>query len=289
MIRIQWLLGNHCNYNCSYCPIELKSGTVGPPDDHRFKAAFNEIVTRFDNFSLEFQGGEPTFYKPLIDCIIDSDINRERQKICLHTNGSLDIDIWQKIIDKISRVELTIHPEYAQTSHITRVLDLFLQHGREIAFKIPALAYDWTKTVNLYRKYKFSGASVNLQMLYTNYTKGNNQYYDYTPDQWEHFYELEGINIRQEPEVEKEQPTYKKMHNLNNFYGHMCQAGLDQFVIMYNGDLYRGWCRSGGSFGNLYDLENLNWPVEGIICPKEQCYNGFDLQSKKSQGSWGMK
>lgn len=289
MIRIQWLLGNHCNYNCAYCPVELKSGTVGPPDEQTFTAAFNEIFSRFSDFTLEFQGGEPTFYKPLIDCIANSNIDQDRQRIYLHTNGSLNIDDWNRIIHKVFKAELTIHPEFAQENHIVNVIDMFSRHRKDLQLKVPALPYEWGKSLKLYRKYKDSGPWTTLQMLYTNYTKGNNQFYDYTAEQWEHYYELQGINIKQEPEAEKEQPIYKKIHNLNNFFGHLCQAGLDQFVIMYNGDMYRGWCRSGGSFGNLYDLKNLNWPSEGIVCPREQCYNGFDLQSKKSSGSWGMK
>ena len=42
-----------------------------------------------------------------------------------------------------------------------------------------------------------------------------------------------------------------------------------------------GWCRVGGSLGNMKDPDNIAWPVDPVICNKSYCHCNFDIMSKK--------
>jgi len=55
----------------------------------------------------------------------------------------------------------------------------------------------------------------------------------------------------------------------------MCNAGIDQLVVWKNGDVYRGYCKAGGSLGNVRK-RTFHVPTVAIECPFDLCNNGFD-------------
>jgi MoaA/NifB/PqqE/SkfB family radical SAM enzyme len=70
---IDWWLMNHCNYNCSYCPDIIKSGSIDLPN---IEHCLN-FVDQVNNFaktlgktcSYYFTGGEVTQWPWLVDLI----------------------------------------------------------------------------------------------------------------------------------------------------------------------------------------------------------------------------
>jgi hypothetical protein len=130
------------------------------------------------------------------------------------------------------------------------------------------------------------GYDVHLQLLYSNFTRGNNQYLKYSNEQWAEYYSTQGVDIHNQQQVETT-IEFKRVNHLNNYYGHLCWAGYNQIVIDNFGDVYRGWCKSNNSLGNVY-RHDVVLDKQPYPCPKTQCKNGFDLQAHKSKGSWGI-
>jgi MoaA/NifB/PqqE/SkfB family radical SAM enzyme len=73
------------------------------------------------------------------------------------------------------------------------------------------------------------------------------------------------------------------MTDLNSFKGWLCYAGLLQVEIMHDGSMYVGLCKANGMFGNLYDVDSINWPQTAIICPKNACTCSTDLSVPKQK------
>jgi hypothetical protein len=78
-------------------------------------------------------------------------------------------------------------------------------------------------------------------------------------------------------------PIASMMVDYNSFKGWLCYAGLLQIEIMHDGSMYVGQCMANGMFGNLYDVDSINWPQAAIICPKNVCTCSTDLSTPKQK------
>jgi len=279
------MVGNHCNLQCEYCPSNLRANSTNLPRASDFKQALDKIVDHFPELSLEFQGGEPTIYLPIIDWIIDSEL-RTNQKVILHTNGTaLEIETWKAMLPNLGKVELTIHNN--EFYKVEPLIVLLVENNVGLSIKIPMRPDHWGKDIETYRRVRLCHNDIGLQMLYANYTRGNNKYLDYTEEQWDAFWLTRGIDRNAPQEVKHQQPEMKRQLKLNNYFGHYCSAGLEQLIIDHAGDVFKGWCRVDGKVGNIYDKQ-FQFPDKAVICPFEQCQNGFDQACRKSENSWGM-
>ena len=66
----------------------------------------------------------------------------------------------------------------------------------------------------------------------------------------------------------------------NNWAGWKCYSGVEQLIVDMDGGIYRGWCKEGGSVGNINDAI-LELPEEPIVCSKTMCHCNFDIMSTK--------
>ncbi len=144
----------------------------------------------------------------------------------------------------------------------------------------------WAEGMQAYRQLKELHPHTVLQLLYSNFSKGNDQYLKYSDDQWAEYYAEKGIDVTNQQQVETT-IEFKRVNHLNNYYGHLCWAGYNQIVIDNFGYVYRGWCKSNRSLGNVF-TKDVILDQQPYPCPKIQCKNGFDLQAHKSKGSWGI-
>jgi organic radical activating enzyme len=282
-ITIDWNFGNECDLKCSYCNKELHDGANPFPILDKFDPAFAHLVEQtraFSRVNLEFSGGEPTQSQSLQNIILANQDNRIKFKI--NSNAQAPADWWQAIAHKLYSTTLTYH-QSTDFEHFLRVANSINEFIRPKIY-IPLTPETWD--LSCYRHLKELGYDAHLQLLYSNFTRGNDQYLKYTDAQWDEYYTSQGINIRNPVQVEKT-VEFKRINHLNNYYGHMCWAGVSQIIIDNFGYVYRGWCKSDGHMGNIFDhsfvIDSRPRP-----CPKTQCKNGFDLQARKSEGSWGI-
>ena len=278
-LKIQWNIGNDCNYNCSYCHSDLKNGSNPFPNLDKLRAGFDNIVRQAQPFSLvnvELTGGEIT-KSPAIKQLLLTTKN-PKINFRIYSNGSADVAWWEEVRPNIYQMDLSYHPSSDLTYFVSVVKAINKIAGEGLNLIIAAPHDNWDKAIQAYTELKPFNPT--LQMLYSNFARGNNNYFGYTEAQWFQFRTLSGIE-------ESKTKEFKKVHRLNNFYGHLCWAGVEQIVINNFGDVYRGWCFSGTSLGNIFN-DTFVLDAKPKPCPKTQCNNGFDLDVRKSEQSWGM-
>jgi organic radical activating enzyme len=282
-ITIDWNFGNSCDLKCSYCHKELHDGANPFPPLDKFDPAFAHLIEQtraFSRVNLEFSGGEPTQSTALQQIIL---ANRDdRIKFKINSNAQAPVEWWQKIAYKIYNSTLTYHQatDFEHFLIVANALKEFIQPK----IYMPLTPETWDLIP--YRRLKDLGHDVHLQLLYSNFTRGNDTYFKYTEDQWNEYYAEKGIDIHNTAQVEQT-IEFKRVNHLNNYYGHLCWAGVTQVIIDNFGYVYRGWCKSNGHMGNVYD-QSFIIDSRPKTCPKTQCKNGFDLQARKSEGSWGI-
>src|SRR5579875_428336 len=126
ILFVDWMLGNACNYACSYCPPALHDGT------ERWVPAttiltFAEAVTRHaarQHRKVVFQlsGGEVTAIPYFLETL------RSLKALGIATliisNGTKHLDWWEKAVPFLDAVVLTFHPERAVLDHFLRVVQM---------------------------------------------------------------------------------------------------------------------------------------------------------------------
>jgi MoaA/NifB/PqqE/SkfB family radical SAM enzyme len=282
-VRINWSIGNTCNFNCSYCPDILKSGSVPFLDEVKFAAAFKNVYDRFEVLEIELVGGEPTSCPGLVSAL-STITPSPTKKIKIQTNGSPSLSWWEENAHFFSQVIISHHREFSDILHTFAVANLLFKKQISVKVRLPILPDDWDETVITRDIFRSNNIHTEIMLLYKNFTAGNNIYYDYSLDQMNWYYNDK--QVRTVREITK-QIEYIKVHKLNTYFGHICWAGVEQLVIDKFGYVFRGWCEQGGYLGNIID-DNVEWPIDPILCHRELCTNGFDMLAKKSENSWNL-
>jgi sulfatase maturation enzyme AslB (radical SAM superfamily) len=279
---INWSIGNTCNFNCTYCPDVLKSGSIPLPDPEKFAKAVKLVFDKFDSLEIQLSGGEPTVFPGLV-LALEHLTPHPNKKIRIESNGSQDLSWWEKNKLFFQSVDLTYHQDWMNLDHIISVAKILQNANIPVNIKVPTTESNWEQSITALNSIKSQNISSDLQLLYKNFTKGNNKYYPYSDRQMQWYYNSRGIK----PTEVTQTIEFKKQNNLNNYLGHLCWAGIDQLVIDKFGYVYRGWCEQGGYLGCIFE-DDINWPEKPIVCRKSQCTNGFDLLVKKSNNSWNL-
>lgn len=250
------------------------------PDPDKFVRAFGIIYDRFEEFSLQIVGGEPTAYEGL-DVALRSVRKDPCKQLTLETNGSKSLTWWQQHIAHFANVVISVHKR-TDVDHILKVAELLQTSSVELKIKFPIQPVNWNEIVQIRDSFRHSGFVTELHLLYKNFTQGNNEYYDYSQEQMDYYYRDKGIELNQI----SNQIEQIRIHKLNEYTGHMCWAGVEQFVIDRQGYVFRGWCEQNGTMGNILE-GTVDWANNPVVCRRRLCTNGFDLQARKSEGSWG--
>lgn len=279
-IRIQWNYTNHCNFDCEYCPTVLKSGSIPLPDPDVFSNALQLIHNSFNDFELTLIGGEPTAFSG-VELALNQLKPNLNKKIFIETNASPSIDWWDYYGAHFSFVTINHHPDFLDINHILKVANILRSKQVATKIKFPIKPNNWDIVVENKRLLELSGYDCEIHLLYSNFTKGNNQYLEYSDQQMQFYYRDKNILESQIPT----QIEFVRVNKLNQYAGHLCWAGVEQFVIDKFGNVLRGWCEQG-YLGNIYD-GTVSWPEDPIMCRREVCSNGFDLMARKSKNSWG--
>lgn len=311
IVYIQWLYGNVCNYSCSYCPTVLHSGKVRHNNAEQMETNMQYVVSSLRMLDREpafaFVGGEPTLNPAMLPML--KKLGNRRLRNRLVTNGSAPISWWEEHYQYFHTVEISYHPDYADIDHIMEVIDYLTHEDRgdkinvDVAVHVTHNDDHWRKGVIAYERlskqyFDIEPVWVYLKLLYSNFTKGT-QYLPYKTYQMDYWHKSKGMkfnltetmytgNLKYDgvsrarhdfnrEHIEKKQGNIKTDFNYHNF---RCYAGEDTLVIDNKGEVWRGWCKVGGSLGNV-NKRNVNWDPSYILCTKNYCRNGFDRQARK--------
>lgn len=281
LTRVQWLLGNKCNYHCSYCIDIFKRGDRPIISNELLSDVCKEIFYHYDelgrNVLFEFMGGEPTLISSIPE--IGKRLHNYPTNIVLRTNGSADLNWWRQSRQFLTTVVISVHKEFADLAHINNVVEYLKSDNDyhpielQVLFPVTHTEESWEWGMSNLKKFRKRYQVGDLQVLYSNYGRGSNMYLPYKKYQWEQYNKL--YNIIPEP-------AESQIIKYESFLGYKCYSGIDTLTIDTYGNISRNWCNQEGFIGNIYNMP-VSWPTEPIVCKKNYCNNGFDRDFSRKE------
>jgi MoaA/NifB/PqqE/SkfB family radical SAM enzyme len=145
LINVTWFLGRRCNFDCSYCSSMTHDNFSKHIELHH---AFNFIdnlnqhcVTTRKKFKITFTGGEP-FVHPNFIKILEYSYKKENMyQQGVVTNGSLPLDVYQKAINFLNNITISVHLEQKETD-IHKLIDkiIILNEDKNIFLNVNIMA-----------------------------------------------------------------------------------------------------------------------------------------------------
>ena len=130
-VKVQWSMGNTCNYSCSYCPEKLHNGSKPWLSTDRYISVVEKISEHYKNKQSRFMhweliGGEVTTI-PDFEKIIEK-IHSYNSSCTIYTNGSRSVAWWEEAREYLSGVVITYHPESMDKQHLLNVVKTLKGH-----------------------------------------------------------------------------------------------------------------------------------------------------------------
>jgi len=299
---INWALTNVCNYRCSYCHPDLHNGSIKPPSldkiyrfiDNTFKFCGERNVKPY----FEFGGGEVTYLSWFSKVL--ARIHQKNGLVSIISNASSPLTWWSNNISMLHSVSLSFHYEQIKSKeHFIAVAKIAVgSPSTRLQVNIMMLPSRFSEcllfAVELRERVN---CGISLQPLYHGFGSGGiSSRFEYTEDQ-EHIManfcgnqiikcipdprgSLDVVNLYG---IEERKSTFELLVNQQtNFIGWHCNAGIENIIITFEGDIYRAWCMQDEPIGSLYD-ETLNLPKKSTLCRTEICQCGPDICSSKSR------
>lgn len=124
-IRIQWNMGNSCNYECEYCPDILHDGSKPWLKLDTYLSTIDRLCTHYNSIGkrtdFELIGGEVTVI-PGFEEIIKK-IYEYNSSSVVYTNASRTLNWWSKAKQYMDSVVLTYHPLTQDKEHFLAVIN----------------------------------------------------------------------------------------------------------------------------------------------------------------------
>ena len=314
-IRVQWNMGNQCNYTCEYCPSILHDGSKPWLPLDVYLNTVDKLCTHYNNQNkrVEFEliGGEVTVMPGFEDII--RKISEYNASSVVFTNGSRTINWWSRAKHYLDGVVITFHPQTQNRQHLIDVINEIKDHVTidiniaGISGQIESLGIWVEELRSLFKDCmhnRYDNVSICVKTMYAKLLGRNSKqetFWQYTPDEVE---VLRRPGIKPQPvepgaNFPPSDPTawmteflyddgsakYVQSHQiidegLNKFLGMKCRLGFESVNIDANGDIYSSWC-GAKHFGNISSLDSWELPISETVCPYEFCTNISDISITK--------
>lgn len=290
---IDWTLNTLCTYKCSYCPPDLNQGKniiFSKSTDEQIVISFLEkLDTEIKDRSVHLflNGGEPTIshlFEPIIDFCDEAGWT-----LYVNTNLSRTLDWWIKHADKIFKITVSYHPEFApdEIFEKVKVLSQITNLGVFVLMYPPL----WNKSVDAFDRFRsIPNITLEPSRVYKRDSKQQDESYIYNENQLAWLETHSGMKIVAEHHVKLAHErsywgeTYVRYNDLseekldevefvnlrkNNFKGWNCSIGKTHIFIQGNGSIYSGTCSTAKKIADMKDFVRL--PDEEVICQTEWC------------------
>jgi MoaA/NifB/PqqE/SkfB family radical SAM enzyme len=124
---VSWCFFNLCNYDCSYCPPNLKSGSLKGLPLETVKEIVDELraLHPTKKFLFEFTGGEITPYRDFTEMV--TYLRDQSCDVNILSNGSRPLAWWKQHAPLLKHVCLSFHLERANADHYAEILEVITQ------------------------------------------------------------------------------------------------------------------------------------------------------------------
>lgn len=304
---VEWRLSNICNYDCSFCPSEFKNGTTRYLDYQSYVNSIDNLISITDKkVWFQFTGGEPTLYPRLIDLL--AYIKQRGGYTSIISNGSRTLRWWKDLYDSksLDLLMLTYHPEQTDdVDHIIQINNLFQSDKTLslISVTTQSTPHLFQKSIDALSTLKQNADSIielklinqigemqayspeQLEIIQKNlntqtelFSKNKDSRKDFIRNiPW--YYASTMMLHYSDNTVKEEQIKDLIAKKLNKFRNWQCDIGKDLLQIETN-LVYRAVCRQNGIMADLNN-ESVSWAKDSVVCQKDFCMCGLDLQEPK--------
>lgn len=305
VVVISWILGDFCNFSCTYCPPELNAGYSGWINKKDVFSFVDRLIERYQvidkkRLYFEFSGGEVTCNKDFIEIL--KYLKDRNCWIGILSNASRTEEYWKTIRPYLDHVCLSYHPESSKPEHFKKIVNL-VQGKVATHLNIMMHPNHFMECEKLGKE--IAANSKNISMSFQPIMKvlgTDTEIMEYTDEQLKVIDDFEASdNIEWTKEMKTYRGLMSKIYNDGSsekisapalfaaketcFKGWKCWVGIQQLAVFYNGDIYRAWCFEGEKrekIGNVKD-KIIDFPTEPVICDMDICFDICDIMNYREK------
>ena len=300
---VEWMLGNTCNYDCSFCSDQFKSGSQRFLELSIYKNVIDKVINQGQHKKTWFKltGGDPSLYPSLIEWL--KYIKEKGQFTYVISNGARTLRFWEEVKESKSLdiIAFSYHPEQTNNlQHLLDVVELFKDTPTVVLVNVtclPKYFNEATSAFDIIKKQSIT--TVNLQQI--NDDSGMSKYSDeqkkilleYSHTKTDNYHLKKSSNISSQYSYHSGliKYTYNDGTELtdhavrfikneeDNFFGYSCDVGVSYIRIVHT-DIIRSTCGAGETW-SIYD-ENI-FQKNPIICPYTKCTCTLDMIISKNK------
>lgn len=305
LLSIEFMLGNLCNYRCSYCFPGSNTGDYPWPDVDLLIKNLDHLIARYKaygktKFEFFMIGGEPTLWKDLPKLCKHLKDNHD-VTIRISTNASRNITWWENNAKYFDRIEISVHHEYANISKIIEIADMLYTKKINVVTNVLMNPYHFEECVNILNQLKESkkrwpiiANAVNYNGE-TRYNDAQKKYVSTPLKRWPNLIwwlllknkEYRKIWVVEDGKKFRVQDNWFILHGKNKFKGWTCNLGVEHIEISKDG-IISGTCKEKvygeNRYHNIYssDFTSTFDPViKPITCQKDLCHCGTEIEIVK--------
>lgn len=296
VVLVDWMLGNTCNYQCSYCPTGLHDGSLRWQKLAEIEWMFRELRSHYvDGLGrqvwVQFTGGEPTLHPEIVPVLEAA--TAHGFQVSLISNGSRTLRFWNKIAPHLDSVILTYHHEFVDHAHFISVCAL-LDSLMPVHVNVTVHPDKFDQILELAEGIgrETAHASIVLKPLRKDFGQ---ELYDYDDDQLLRLRHAvrsrrgatqatpRGLMLVEHADGTREERRASSfiVDGSNRWRGYRCEAGIESLRVKGDGTVLRAVCGAGGPLGKLG--EELYLPVSSIVCDRSSCACVADILVTKSR------
>lgn len=294
-VFVDWDLSSRCNYRCSYCTPSSHDGKINFPSIDTFKRVVDKIQYEYadikDYAVYNLLGGEPTIWNQFEECSRYIKQVNPKNQLQILTNGNRTLNWWQRNIEYIDSVILTVHVAQADIKELVskfNALDtdsyILLQIALDISVFDKCIEYFYYAKEHLNSNIHLSAKTL-LKILsdpdlmdYTDAQREIIKSITYTPDRTKSDF----VKLRNDNIVDDDIDMFGMiLQKQNNWKGWACWIGIDTITITNTGNVKIGsMCNPQLILGNINDL-NFDIPKIPVRCNYSECGCLTDIYTKK--------
>jgi len=307
MLRIEYMLGNFCNYKCHYCFPGSNEGDVSWPDIAVVKNNLYHLLTHYkkygkNKFHFYLVGGEPTVWKDLPELCNFLKSNFD-VIIELSTNASRSLRWWTENLNNFDHIAISVHNEFAKIDHIIEVADMLYHNGAYVNADVlmDPNNFDACKDiVNALFDSQHNWPIIAKAVYFDGLHKHTQDQLEYLKEPIKRMPSMEWHNSTTKKPVVTTTIKYSngeivntiddgwiKKNNLNFFYNWSCNIGVEIIKIFGNGRISSN-CQQPlyglNTEFNLYDsnfIETFDVPIVPTTCKQLICPCNRETVAKK--------
>lgn len=264
-VKIDFVLGNLCNYSCWYCFPGSHEGTHRFPDFDLTVRNLTHLINVYKangkkRIFLNLLGGEPSLWPRLAD--FAKIFSEQGCEISMITNASRTLRWWEENAKYFSKINISCHHEKVDVEHIKAVGDIIYDSGCIVDASVLMDPFAWNKCKDILYGLKKSKRKwviiaqgiVHETVNYTDEQKKFISKFIYrTPNLLWFFkhnkHKVEKIKVRFENGTTKKvKPNWLMVTESNHFKGWLCNIGIDYVLIEKDGTI------TGPCYSKLFNL-----------------------------------